>query len=68
MPRSSGPVAAKKTGRPRRQPHVSAIAVAVKVTSSEHIQWLAAADREGLSLSAWLRAAAELAIARGSTR
>jgi hypothetical protein len=30
--------------------------------------WKAAARREGLTLLEWLRAAAELAIARGSTR
>lgn len=30
--------------------------------------WRDAARREGLSLLAWIRAACELAIARGSTR
>lgn len=38
------------------------------VTKERRQQWQAAADREGLTVSKWLQAAAELAIARGSTR
>ncbi len=58
----------RKRGRPalgrkgRTQP------VSIKLSADERATWGAAADREGLTLSDWLRAAAELAIARGSTR
>jgi len=42
--------------------------IEVRVTVAEQHAWERAADKEHLSLSEWLRAAAELAIARGSTR
>jgi hypothetical protein len=42
--------------------------VTLRATDTERATWEAAAAKEGLKLSDWLRAAAELAIARGSTR
>lgn len=44
------------------------IVVSLKLTEAEREQWQSAAAKESISLSEWLRAAAELAIARGSTR
>lgn len=43
--------------------------IRVRLTAAERDQWRRAADREGHeSLSEWLREAAMLAVARGSTR
>jgi hypothetical protein len=42
--------------------------VTLRATAAERAGWQEAADRERLALSEWLRAAAELAIARGSVR
>lgn len=42
--------------------------VTLRATDEERGRWERQADREGQSLSEWLRAAAELALARGSTR
>lgn len=42
--------------------------VRLRLTAAQRDQWQAAAVAESLTLSEWLRAAAELAIARGSTR
>lgn len=42
--------------------------VTIRATDVERERWQAAADAERVALSEWLRAAAELAIARGSTR
>lgn len=42
--------------------------VTLRLSSREQRDWGEAADRERLTLKQWLRAAAELAIARGSTR
>lgn len=42
--------------------------VTFRATDSERACWQSAAAREGVSLGEWLRAAAELAIVRGSTR
>ena len=42
--------------------------VTLRATDEERARWQAAADRESISLSDWLRAAAELAVVRGSTR
>lgn len=39
-----------------------------KLPIADREKWHAAADREDMTLSEWLRAAAEMAIARGSTR
>lgn len=58
-----------KLGRPPLPRDVAAIErVELRLTTAVRSQWTAAADREGLSLSDWLREAAELALARGSTR
>ncbi len=42
--------------------------VTLRASDEERSLWTAAAEREGLDLSTWLRQAAELAVARGSTR
>lgn len=42
--------------------------ITLPITATERETWFAAARSEGLEIHAWLRAAAELAIARGSTR
>lgn len=49
----------------RRRPIRS---VTLPLSADERRLWTAAADRERLDLRDWLRAAADLAIARGSTR
>lgn len=54
-------------GRPPRAGS-TAKPVTIKATDDERARWQLAADRESQSLSQWLRAAAELAVARGSTR
>lgn len=62
----------KRPTKPRRgRPPIANAAtetVRLRLTPDQRDQWIAAADRDGLTLSEWLRAAAELAIARGSTR
>jgi hypothetical protein len=42
--------------------------ITIRASDEERARWTAAAKREQRELSDWLRAAAELAIARGSTR
>lgn len=42
--------------------------VGFRAAPDERTRYGAAANREGLTLSDWLRAAAELALARGATR
>lgn len=59
-PRRGRPTLAANGKAPRR--------IQLTADPAEAKTWDAAADREGLTLNAWLRAAAELAIARGSTR
>lgn len=54
-------------GRPRRAA-AGTTTTGLRLTPAERARYEAAAEREGLSLGEWLRAAAELAIARGSTR
>lgn len=54
-------------GRPRRAAD-GTTTTGLRLTPAERARYDAAATREGLSLGEWLRAAAELAIARGSTR
>lgn len=44
------------------------VRVNLKVGQSDHARWVAQSEREGMTLSEWIRAAADLAIARGSTR
>lgn len=55
-------------GRPARAGEAAPVRISVRCTADEKTRWEQAAGREGQDLSAWLRAAAELAIARGSTR
>lgn len=57
-----------RLGRPPLGDLARSRAITVKLTTAEHVIWQAAADTDGKSLAEWLRAAAELAIARGSTR
>jgi hypothetical protein len=58
-----------KPGRPPRLGRkASEVRFEIRLTNPERSRWQSAADKERLSLSEWLRAAAELAIARGSTR
>jgi len=42
--------------------------ITLKVTEADHTRFTNAAEAESLTLSDWMRAAAELAYARGSTR
>lgn len=55
-------------GRPTRANGAATRRFAIRLTLTEERAWQAAAAAEGLNLTEWLRAAAELAIARGSTR
>jgi predicted HicB family RNase H-like nuclease len=57
-----------RVGRPSKGDAGLSRVFSIKISEDIHATWTAAAEREGLSLSEWLRAAAELAIARGSTR
>jgi hypothetical protein len=57
-----------KLGRPRRAKSASDDRVTIRLTTQERAKYEAAAARADLTLGEWLRAAAELAIARGSTR
>ncbi len=66
MTRKAKPKA--RMGRPPRAAKASGARVELRLTAAERTLWLEAASRESLTMSAWLRAAAELAIARGSTR
>ncbi len=63
MPRAPKP---RPVGRP---PLAKVVArVNLKLDAADHKRWTAAADRETLTLSAWIREACDLAVARGSTR
>jgi hypothetical protein len=42
--------------------------VRLRLTAADRAQWMRAAKSEGLTLSEFMRAAVELAIARGGTR
>lgn len=44
------------------------VRVNLKLDLADRKRWEAAADKERLNLSEWIRAACELAVARGSTR
>lgn len=57
-----------RRGRPPAGEDGRTIARIVKVSPSEDERIVAAAKSEGLSVSAWLRDAAEIKLARGSTR
>lgn len=57
-----------RVGRPSKGDAGLSRVFSIKISDDIHAQWQAAAELEGITLGAWLRAAAELAIARGSTR
>jgi hypothetical protein len=57
---------AKPVGRPPLGKDT--VRINVKLPLTDRDKFHKAADNEGLTLSEWLRAAAELAFARGSTR
>ena len=57
-----------RAGRPPRASKASTEIVKLRVTGDERARWQQAAQRQGLSLSQWLREAAELAWARGASR
>jgi hypothetical protein len=57
-----------KVGRPPRAGKAADDRFEIRLTAAERKAWTAAAEQEGLTLADWLRAAAELAVARGSTR
>ena len=59
-PRRGRPPLAANGKAPRR--------IQLTVDPAEAKAWDTAADREGIALNAWLRAAAGLAVARGNTR
>lgn len=58
----------RPVGRPRRAKSAAVDRVTVRLTKQERARYEACAAREDLSLGEWLRAAAELAFARGSSR
>ena len=55
----------KRLGRPPRAGKASLVRVEIRLTAAEHQAWIAAATRESMSLSEWIRLAAECEIARG---
>lgn len=57
-----------RVGRPPRAGNAATARLGLRLTGAELARWEDAAGKERLSVSEWLRAAAELAIARGSTR
>jgi predicted HicB family RNase H-like nuclease len=62
------PAMKPKVGRPPRAKKPASIRVTIRLTGPESSRYDAAAKREGMSLGEWMRAAADLAYARGSTR
>ena len=69
MPRTKKKHGGKRSGAGRPAQDVTASErVEVRLTPAQREQWETAAAKEGTSIKAWLVAAAELAIARGSTR
>lgn len=57
-----------RVGRPSLSGRGPAARLELKLSPKDRAAWSAVAEREGLSLSEWVRAACELAIARGATR
>lgn len=57
----------RTSGRQPRGKKAAGI-IGIRVSAEERATYDAAAAKEGLSLSDWLRCAAELAVAMGSTR
>lgn len=64
MPRAKKP----KLGRPPDGDHAATERVEVRLTPAQRKEWEQAAAKENSTLKAWLVAAAELALSRGSTR
>ena len=64
MPRAKKP----KVGRPSLGDAGLTRVISLKVSEAILPAWQAAAESQGVSLGEWLREAAELALARGSTR
>lgn len=65
MPRNKKP----RVGRPALPRGVAATErVELRLTPTQRAAWATAAEAQGLTLKAWLSEAAELALARGSTR
>ena len=62
MPKRKGP------GRPSLGARGRSNVLSVKVSTEERGRWQAAADKQELTLGAWLREAAELAYVRGASR
>lgn len=61
--------APRKPGRPPRVgKRASEIRFEMRLTEPELTRYQKAADKQGMSLSQWVREACELAYARGSTR
>lgn len=46
----------------------STVRINFKLPLADREKWHKAAEKEGMTLSEWLRAAADLALVRGSTR
>lgn len=57
-----------KVGRPSLGTKGRSNVLTLKVSTEERSRWQDAADRQGITLGAWLREAAELAWARGASR
>ncbi|KKM15728.1 hypothetical protein LCGC14_1693130 [marine sediment metagenome] len=58
----------KRRGRPRIDPDRRRVPQSFAATSDEIARWALAAEREGLSLSAWLRKVAEAAARKRKRR
>ncbi len=58
----------RKPGRPSLSGRGASVRVEVKVPPETRYTWLACAERQGQTLSEWLREAGDLAVARGATR
>lgn len=57
-----------KVGRPSLSGKGAAAYVQIKLAPETSEAWRAAAEKQGQTLSEWLREAGDLAVARGSTR
>lgn len=65
---SAAPTESRPAHRPPRGAVAASAEIKFRVMPAVKAGWQAAADRAGQTLSAWMIEAAELAIARGSTR
>lgn len=57
-----------RVGRPSKGDAGLSRVFSIKISEDIRATWQAAAEREGLTLSEFVRASVELALARGSTR